>query len=95
MALPLLLTAATLLPLAGRAIQLARARPLATTALAAGGALLGASAADIGPFGGGSRRRRRRRKALTSEDLRTMHEISTSISKKAAETFINQRVRRS
>lgn len=38
---------------------------------------------------------RRRRKALTDSDLRTMHEIATSIGKKAAETFIAQRVRRS
>lgn len=38
--------------------------------------------------------RPRRRTALTNADLRIMHEISTSISKKAAESFINQRVRR-
>lgn len=38
--------------------------------------------------------RRRRRTALTTGDLRIMHEIATSISKKAAETFIAQRVRR-
>jgi len=38
--------------------------------------------------------RRRRRTALTTGDLRIMHEIATSIGKKAAETFIAQRVRR-
>jgi len=39
--------------------------------------------------------RRRRRTALTSGDLRIMHEIATSIGKTAANTFIQQRVRRS
>lgn len=47
-------------------------------------------AAGLPPIAG----RRRRRTALTTGDLRIMHEIATSISKKAAETFIAQRVRR-
>lgn len=45
-------------------------------------------------FGGsGLKRRRRRRKALTADDVRLSLIISTSISKKAAENFILQRVR--
>ena len=47
-----------------------------------------------GLFGGnGLKRRRRRRKALTADDVRLSLIISTSISKKAAENFILQRVR--
>jgi len=55
----------------------------------------------IGGGGGGGRgafggpRRRRRRKALTDSDVRLALTIATSISKKAAETFILQRVRSS
>lgn len=38
--------------------------------------------------------RRRRRKALTDSDMRIIAEISSGVSKKAAELFIAQRVRR-
>ncbi len=38
--------------------------------------------------------RRRRRKALSDADMRTALTIASAISKKAAETFIQQRVRR-
>ena len=50
-------------------------------------------AAGLPPLPGGAGRSRRR-VALTTGDLRIMHEIASSISKKAAETFIAQRVRR-
>ncbi len=43
----------------------------------------------------GAAPRRRRRKALTDSDIRIALTISNSISKKAAETFILQRVRSS
>ena len=44
---------------------------------------------------GGAPPRRRRRKALTDSDVRLALTIANSISKKAAETFILQRVRSS
>lgn len=44
---------------------------------------------------GGALPRRRRRKALTDSDVRLALTIANSISKKAAETFILQRVRSS
>lgn len=47
-----------------------------------------------GALGGGVQRRRRR-KALTDSDVRLALTIANSISKKAAETFILQRVRSS
>lgn len=103
MALPLLLGASLALPFAGRiaraAFGLARRRPALAAAAAGGAGLAAFGAQQAVTMGGGTlddlgRRRRRRRKALTDSDLRTMHEISSSISKKAAETFINQRVRR-
>jgi len=79
-------------------IQLARQ---ALLALGIGGAAQLAIPGDqpFLPFGGGGgggdplRRRRRRRKALTADDVRLSLIISTSISKKAAENFILQRVR--
>ncbi len=45
-------------------------------------------------FGGIRVRRHRRRKALTANDLSLALTIATAISKKAAEVFILQRVRR-
>lgn len=51
-----------------------------------------------GLFAGGGtngRRRPRRRKALTQDDVRLALTIASAISKKAAETFIAQRVRAS
>jgi len=48
-------------------------------------------AAGLPPLPGG---RRRRKVALTAGDMRIMHEIATSIGKTAANSFIQQRVRR-
>jgi hypothetical protein len=64
----------------------------------AGGQIFGTglSNGDSGGFFGGLGarvKRHRRRKALTNDDVRLALTIASSISKKAAETFIAQRVR--
>lgn len=92
LALPL---AGRLGPLAGRAIGFIRRRP-GLAGLAGGAALgLGAGAlADVSGLTGDGRPRRRRRRALTADDMRTALTLASAISKKAAENFVLQRVRR-
>ena len=63
-----------------------------------GGAPAGEAVSEMPFFGGffgkAAAKRRRRRKALSSDDLRLALTIASAISKKAAENFILQRVRR-
>lgn len=81
-----------------RALAGAGAGALAAEELTGGGfpgffGIGGGGGGAAGVFGGPPRRRRR--KALTDSDVRLALTIANSISKKAAETFILQRVRSS
>jgi len=80
----------------GAGFELARSQVGGAPAIAGG---TGGSGGSGGLFDflsagqNGGKRRARRRKALTNDDMRLALTIASSISKKAAETFINQRVR--